>query len=235
MSSARAAVSPETNEAAERPHRRRPRVSTLPVKVIVAVVTLAAGFVGWNAWAASARDKVDVLIDAGAFSCEDPLDVRSKEAPVGSGNGATLNVPAIRLSPDLDCRFEFVLRNTGSRRVVLNELTLPFMGPGNGTGLQAEMLDSLLLERIDDGGLDARFEFPRGQPAVLEGGEALRMSAMLGWRDGCIDANGSLTVDDAPRLKVTALGLAGEITHRGGSYAMIGTADSMAANCGLEP
>lgn len=216
-------------------HRNGPRAVTLQAKAIAAVVALAAGFVSWNAWAAFTRDKVEVLIDAQAFSCEDPRDVTSKEALAGSGNGAALNVPAIRLSPDLDCRFEFVLRNTGSMRVVLNELVLPFMGSNGGTGLQAEMLDSFMLNRVDDNdGLDARFDFPRGNPTALEGGEVLRISAMLAWRDGCIDENGSLTVDDGPRLNISALGLPGTIKHTGGSYAMIGTADSMAANCGVE-
>ncbi|GAA4381093.1 hypothetical protein GCM10023166_35780 [Paeniglutamicibacter cryotolerans] len=200
--------------------------------MVVAVV--AAGCVGWNAWAATARHKVQVLIDAEAFSCESSGDVTSKEALVGSGNGATLNVPALVLSPGLACRFEFVLRNTGGRKVVLNELIIPFMGSNGGTGLQAMMLDSFMLNRVDDGGLDARFVFPRGYPTVLEGGEDLRISALLAWQDGCIEEGGSMTVDDAPRLKVSALGLPGEILHGGGSYAMIGTVFSMAANCGWE-
>ena len=121
----------------------------------------------------------------------------------------------------MDCRRTVRVTNHGWFGVSLDEVTLPLMGPGGGTGAQVTTLEGRSTDPVDDT-VDATFDLDRNVGA----GASREFEVEFRFRpDGCISDGGSMWLRGLPRIKVTALGLSGSRANP--EYtAFRGTADS---------
>lgn len=180
----------ERNEDADN-NRRGRRVAGL---FLVAALLLAA----WFGLAAAQRGRVTVAWQ-GEPSCTgtDVVRGRIQDQPVR----------AMRLVPGMSCQVSVRVVNEGWMPVRVEQVRLPFMGPGGGAAVRVRRLDGERPDRSVDR-IDATFPREVGLRPTETDDLVLRFT----FRPRGCTAQGLFSVNDFPTVTVSALGLSGERT-----------------------
>lgn len=190
----------------------------------IAVAVVLAG-VAVVVVAGMSRDSLSIELDPRTFSC-------AAGTATDWEKDDDVTLPAIVLSPDLDCTLRFRASNNGALPLEITEITIPMLGPGTGGSVEAIRLDGDFgseAPRIGSGlepdDIDATFEF--GEGLSLEPHESVLFTATLAFSpDGCSSEDATTYMGRAPDATVTALGISGAREGSTGGYAFIGTPDS---------
>jgi hypothetical protein len=191
------------------------------------IVAIAAGVV-WASVAADTRARIEVIVDRNAFTCVDSANVSTYDWPLNNAGDVTTAVPALRVTPTLDCHFSFVVHNSSDIAVDVTTIALPTMGKIHGAGPYAVRLNNgnVVPEDVDDTTAFFRLTPNDGSDGSIQPHDAVKFSVPIKWDSGCLAFGTTIFVGEAPSLAVSALGISGAVIHHGPSFAYIGTRTS---------
>ena len=209
------------------PPARRGAGRRLAALAGVGAVVLGGGIAlgTWYGGASATLDRVEVVLDAQPFACQQPSDAVTSHQDI---NGIAMALPAVRLHPGLACSMSFVVLNGSGTDVRLEQVRLPFMGVHSGAGVHAERIlqDDVRPSSADDVAAAFDFEHDRFGVYGIGAGSATQLVADLSWSHGCMSPGATEWIRQAPIVTVSVDGVRRDVAARGAGYAFVGTASS---------
>ena len=195
--------------------------------VVILALVVVAGAV-WVGVAANARNSLTIYMDGQAFVCETGT---ATEYALGWQDDEG-SVPAIELTPDLDCTLRFHAANDGPLPLEISQITIPEGGPDTSGGASVVVIDGgnrptypLPADATDVSSRDAILIFD--DPILIEPGDSQFFQATLAYPPDPFMGDGTASIcRNAPSATVSALGISGEREGARGGYAFLGTPES---------
>lgn len=187
--------------------------------MLVAVLLLLTGAGVW-VWLAAATIQlghVEVIVDAAPLECAGAE--LALHQPAGERGPRT---PTTTITEDMRCILRFHVTNRGSGTVIIEQVTIPGLGPTAGDGAVARLMLTGAVEPTA-GRTAAVFEVDR----PLQGSSTEPFEVEVTYReDGCTLPKGGIFPDDAPQVDVRALGLSGTRSAVGHRFGFLGSQDT---------